>query len=204
MSNNGVQPNGLPTPALVANDEDLADDLAACALDLARRFAAGATMWCVAPLWPEQARHVAVEFVHPVIVGKRALPAVSIDAVDPVGALRADCHSWRCRRGDRRRGHEGGAAAAVAGVGVGADVGVDRRRRASAGRFGRSRPVDRCRRRRRGTARRIGRTAVPPAVGVDARLFRARWAVRSGAGSGRWRSVHDVRGRGPPGRGAQR
>ena len=101
MSNNGVQPNGLPTPALVANDEDLADDLAACALDLARRFAAGATMWCVAPLWPEHARHVAVEFVHPVIVGKRALPAVSIDAVDPVGALRAIASSWRCPRGDR-------------------------------------------------------------------------------------------------------
>ena len=46
-------------------------------------------MWCVAPLWAEHARHVAVEFVHPVIVGKRALPAVSIDAADPVGALRA-------------------------------------------------------------------------------------------------------------------
>jgi hypothetical protein len=88
MSNNGVQPDGLPTPGSVANDDDIADDLAACALDLARRFAAGSTMWCVAPLWAEHARHVAVEFVHPVIVGKRALPAVSIDAVDPVGALR--------------------------------------------------------------------------------------------------------------------
>ena len=45
------------------------DDLARAALALARRFAAGATLWCVAPAWPEHARHVAVEFVHPVIMG---------------------------------------------------------------------------------------------------------------------------------------
>ncbi len=63
-----------------------AEDLAAAALSLARRFAAGATMWCVAPSWPSHARHVAVEFVHPVIVGKRALPAVSVDAGGPAGA----------------------------------------------------------------------------------------------------------------------
>ena len=44
----------------------------------------GATLWCVAPQWPAHARHVAVEFVHPVIVGKRALPAVSVDG--PVAA----------------------------------------------------------------------------------------------------------------------
>jgi hydrogenase maturation factor len=45
-------------------------------------------MWCAAPQWPAHGRHVAVEFVHPVIVGKRALPAVSIDGPDPVGAVR--------------------------------------------------------------------------------------------------------------------
>jgi HupF/HypC family len=56
-----------------------AEDLAPAALALARRFAAGATLWCVAPQWPAHARHVAVEFVHPVIVGKRAFPAVSVD-----------------------------------------------------------------------------------------------------------------------------
>jgi hydrogenase maturation factor len=67
---------------------DIGDCLAVTALDLARRFGRGATMWCLAPQWPEHARHVAVEFVHPVIVGKRALPAVSIDAADPVAALR--------------------------------------------------------------------------------------------------------------------
>ena len=90
MSKHGGQPRGSPSLAgVVSIEQGLADDLAACALDLARRFAAGATMWCVAPLWAEHARHVAVEFVHPVIVGKRALPAVSIDAADPVGALRA-------------------------------------------------------------------------------------------------------------------
>jgi hypothetical protein len=65
-----------------------ATDLAAASLSLARRFAAGATMWCVAPQWPAHGRHVAVEFVHPVIVGKRALPAVSIAAADAVTAVR--------------------------------------------------------------------------------------------------------------------
>jgi hydrogenase maturation factor len=65
-----------------------ADDLAGAALTLARCFAAGATMWCVAPQWPAHGRHVAVEFVHPVIVGKRALPAVSVEGPDVVGALR--------------------------------------------------------------------------------------------------------------------
>jgi hydrogenase maturation factor len=65
-----------------------ADDLATAALSLARRFAAGATMWCVAPQWPAHGRHVAVEFVHPVIVGKRALPAVHAEGPDVAGALR--------------------------------------------------------------------------------------------------------------------
>ena len=65
-----------------------AEDLAPAALVLARRFAAGATLWCVAPQWPAHARHVAVEFVHPVIVGKRALPAVSIDGPAPAESVR--------------------------------------------------------------------------------------------------------------------
>lgn len=67
-----------------------ADDLAAAALSLARRFADGATMWCCAPAWPSHARHVAVEFVHPVIMGKRALPAVAVAAdMRAVDTLRA-------------------------------------------------------------------------------------------------------------------
>ena len=55
-------------------DAEVAADLAGTALTLARRFAGGATLWCLAPACPEHAHHVAVEFVHPVIMGKRALP----------------------------------------------------------------------------------------------------------------------------------
>ena len=65
-----------------------AESLAPAALALARRFAAGATLWCVAPQWSAHARHVAVEFVHPVIVGKRALPAVSIDEPGAAASVR--------------------------------------------------------------------------------------------------------------------
>jgi hydrogenase maturation factor len=76
---------GVPqsTPAEVP-----AAALAGAALTLARCFAAGATMWCVAPQWPSHARHVAVEFVHPVIVGKRALPARSLEGEEAERALR--------------------------------------------------------------------------------------------------------------------
>jgi phosphoheptose isomerase len=74
-------PAGAPAAAA-------AEDLAAASLALARRFAAGATMWCVAPQWPSHARHVAVEFVHPVIVGKRALPAVFVDAATAASTVR--------------------------------------------------------------------------------------------------------------------
>ena len=66
-----------------------AEDLSSAALALARRLSCGATLWSVSPAWPEHAQHVAVEFVHPVIVGKRALPAVALHDADPVGALRA-------------------------------------------------------------------------------------------------------------------
>jgi hypothetical protein len=68
----------------------VASDLARASLALARRFSAGATMWCASPNWPFHAHHVAVEFVHPVIVGKRALPAVTVPpAADLVATLRA-------------------------------------------------------------------------------------------------------------------
>ena len=73
---------------MTARPETTAGDLATIALTLARRFSAGATMWCVAPDWPEHAHHVAVEFVHPVIMGKRALPAVAVVDDDPVACLR--------------------------------------------------------------------------------------------------------------------
>ena len=75
----------LPSPPWEAES---AEELAAAALFLARRFAAGATLWCFAPQWPAHGRHVAVEFVHPVIVGKRALPAIHVGGPDPTGTLR--------------------------------------------------------------------------------------------------------------------
>lgn len=42
----------------------------------------------MAPEWRQHARHLALEFVHPVIVGKPALPAVCVDAADVVRSLR--------------------------------------------------------------------------------------------------------------------
>ncbi|CAM3260409.1 HypC/HybG/HupF family hydrogenase formation chaperone [Mycobacterium colombiense] len=67
---------------------ELAEDLAATALTLAKRFAAGATMWSIAPSWEPHALHIAVEFVHPVIMGKRALPAVALTGSDLVDLVR--------------------------------------------------------------------------------------------------------------------
>src|SRR3954463_10399791 len=69
-------------------DHGLAEDLAAASLALARRFHAGATMWCVAPQWEPHAHHIAVEFVHPVIVGKRALPALALTSPAVVAQAR--------------------------------------------------------------------------------------------------------------------
>lgn len=68
--------------------EDLSHDLAAASLALARRFHAGATLWVVSPQWEPHAHHVAVEFVHPVIMGKRALPSVALVDADPVAQAR--------------------------------------------------------------------------------------------------------------------
>jgi hypothetical protein len=65
-------------------DGGLAEDLAVASLAMARRFARGATLWCVAPGWEPHAHHMAVEFVHPVIVGKRALPAFALTGSDLV------------------------------------------------------------------------------------------------------------------------
>jgi len=70
------------------DDADSVDALTGASLALARRFAAGGTLWCVSPAWPEHARHVTVEFVHPVIVGTRALPAVSVVGPDHAASIR--------------------------------------------------------------------------------------------------------------------
>jgi hypothetical protein len=67
---------------------ELAADLATAAFTLAKRFAAGATMWSLAPSWEPHAMHIAVEFVHPVIMGKRALPAVALTGTNLVDLVR--------------------------------------------------------------------------------------------------------------------
>ncbi len=69
-------------------DTELAEDLATAAFTLAKRFAAGATMWSIAPSWEPHALHIAVEFVHPVIIGKRALPAVALTGPELVDLAR--------------------------------------------------------------------------------------------------------------------
>lgn len=68
--------------------QDLSEDLAAASLALARKFHEGATLWVVSPQWEPHAHHVAVEFVHPVIMGKRALPSVALVDPDPVAQAR--------------------------------------------------------------------------------------------------------------------
>lgn len=68
------------------SDVGVSEDLAAAALALARRFAAGATMWCAVPEWHSHGRQVAVEFVHPV---GRALPVVNLEGPEMVGTVRA-------------------------------------------------------------------------------------------------------------------
>ncbi|MDN5861489.1 MAG: HypC/HybG/HupF family hydrogenase formation chaperone [Pseudonocardia sp.] len=73
--------------------EELSADLAAASFALARLFSAGATMWCLAPAWEPHAQHIAVEFVHPVIMGKKALPAVALTGRDLVGTARMSVRS---------------------------------------------------------------------------------------------------------------
>ena len=77
-----VADDGLP--------DGLAEGLAAASLVLARRLHAGGTLWCASPSWPHHAQHVAVEFVHPVIVGKPALPAVALPTHELIANARAN------------------------------------------------------------------------------------------------------------------
>ncbi len=57
-----------------------ADELARCCHRMAERFARGGRLVAIgrSPTARSDVRHVAVEFVHPVIVGKRALPAIGL------------------------------------------------------------------------------------------------------------------------------
>ncbi len=56
--------------------------IAQCCHSMAERFARGGKLVALggSPAARSDARHVAVEFVHPVIVGKRALPAIALTA----------------------------------------------------------------------------------------------------------------------------
>lgn len=69
-------------------DSEVADDLSSASLSLARGFHRGGTLWVIAPRWEPHAHHVAVEFVHPVIMGKRALPSVALIGPDLVEQVR--------------------------------------------------------------------------------------------------------------------
>ena len=70
----------------------VAEAIARAAFGLAGRLADGATLWAVAPGLDDHARHVAVEFVHPVVVGTRAVPAFALAGPDLVPMARM---SWR-------------------------------------------------------------------------------------------------------------
>jgi D-sedoheptulose 7-phosphate isomerase len=64
-----------PSAQLAAQAEGVAE----AARDMAARFAAGGRLYAFGPGRAEpDAQHVSVEFVHPVIVGKRALPATAL------------------------------------------------------------------------------------------------------------------------------
>ena len=102
-------------------------DPLAAAFALARRFAAGATMWCLAPEWPEHARHVAVEFVHPVIIGKRALPAVGVESTTGGVAARPRAPRRRPVVGNSRRRLAGARRGMRRGRAWGTDHDLDRR-----------------------------------------------------------------------------
>ncbi|MDQ6773446.1 MAG: SIS domain-containing protein [Candidatus Dormibacteraeota bacterium] len=60
--------------------DEQAPALASACWGMARRFHKGGTLVILAPPGPSfsDAQHNAVEFIHPVLVGKRALPAVSV------------------------------------------------------------------------------------------------------------------------------
>ena len=72
-----------------------AEPIARCCHRMAERFARGGRLvaFGATPVARSDARHVAVEFVHPVIVGKRALPAIGLasEGGDLVPQARAVC-----------------------------------------------------------------------------------------------------------------
>jgi hypothetical protein len=71
----------------------VAEELAAAALWLARCFHAGATLWVVSPRGAPYARHLADQFAHPATPGARVLPSVAVVGPDLVVGARAACRS---------------------------------------------------------------------------------------------------------------
>ncbi|MGH2761651.1 MAG: SIS domain-containing protein [Thermoleophilaceae bacterium] len=80
---------------------------------LAERFARGGRLVALgqSPQARSDVRHVAVEFVHPVIVGKRALPAIGLSSEG--GSLERQAELM-CRADDVAIGFDSGAAGALA------------------------------------------------------------------------------------------
>jgi D-sedoheptulose 7-phosphate isomerase len=68
-----------------------ADRIARLCREMAERFDRGGRLLAlgVSPAARSDARHVAVEFVHPVIVGKRALPAIGLTSPDELALIAA-------------------------------------------------------------------------------------------------------------------
>ena len=87
--------------------EARAEEVARCCHRMAERFARGGRLISLgfSPAARSDVRHVAVEFVHPVIVGKRALPAIGLSreggSADDSG--RADRQARRHRDRIRHR-----------------------------------------------------------------------------------------------------
>ena len=145
-----------------------AEPLARCCHRMAERFARGGRLVALgrSPAARSDARHVAVEFVHPVIVGKRALPAIGL-AAEGGAARRAGRGRGRARRHRRRlRGRRRLRDPRRARARPRARLPDDRLRRR------RRRVGVRPRRRRPVRAPGAGRDALPRALGAGARLLR--------------------------------
>ena len=157
-----------------------AERLARCCHAMAERFARGGRLVALgrSPAARSDARHVAVEFVHPVIVGKRALPAIGLAAEGGAAGRpgrrggRAGRHRDRLRR--RRAGRVGDGRGARGGAR--ARVPDDRVRAGGGGvgvRAARRRPV---------RAPGAGRDPLPRALGAGARVLRPPRAARRARG----------------------
>ena len=153
-----------------------ADRIARLCHRMAERFAADGRLvaFAATPAARSDARHVAVEFVHPVIVGKRALPALALAGEGGDAAAQVDVI---CEPGDIALGFGPGVGAAMAAR-ARARL-PDRRLHARVGSRVGARAAD---------ARSVGRAgarrdALPRAVGARARVLRPPRAARGPDGA---------------------